>query len=208
MRKTINSGHILIAGTLDTKGEELLFLRRCLEAAGASTRVVDFGVLGDPMFTPDVAKEEIAACAGESAAALREAGDRGRSVAAMQRGFAAWCRSGPDLPAGVISIGGSAGTAIATAGMREFPIGLPKVMVSTMASGDVRPYVGTSDIVMMYSVADFTGLNRLTRTILTLSLIHIFLPHAVKRGCDIFFFDIRVESVEQHSCLLYTSRCV
>lgn len=167
MRKTINSGHILIAGTLDTKGEELLFLRRCLEAAGASTRVVDFGVLGDPMFTPDVAKEEIAACAGESAAALREAGDRGRSVAAMQRGFAAWCRSGPDLPAGVISIGGSAGTAIATAGMREFPIGLPKVMVSTMASGDVRPYVGTSDIVMMYSVADFTGLNRLTRTILT-----------------------------------------
>jgi uncharacterized protein (UPF0261 family) len=159
----------LIAGTLDTKGEELLFLRDCLQEAGVPSRVVDVGVVGEPRFAPDVLREEIARAANESAAALREAGDRGRAVAAMHRGFAAWCHAiaAVDPPAGVISIGGSAGTAIATAGMRELPIGVPKLMVSTMASGDVRVYVGTSDILMMYSVADFTGLNRLTRTILS-----------------------------------------
>jgi len=163
-----NSGHVLIVGTFDTKGQELLFLRKCLAAADVPSRVVDIGVLGEPKSAADVTREEIAGLAGESAAALREAGDRGRAVAAMHRGFAAWCHALPaaDLPAGVIAIGGSAGTAIATAGMRELPIGVPKLMVSTMASGDTRPYVGTSDICMMYSVADFTGLNRLTRTIL------------------------------------------
>ena len=126
--------------------------------------MVDVGVLGEPQFEPDVKREEIALCAGESVEELRRAADRGRAVAAMHRGFAAWVRSRLDreLPAGVLAIGGSAGTAIATAGMRELPIGIPKMMVSTMASGDVRPYVGTSDISMMYSVADFTGLNRLT----------------------------------------------
>jgi uncharacterized protein (UPF0261 family) len=154
---------------LDTKGEEVLFLKNCLAAAGVNPLVVDVGVLGEPQFEPDVKRGEIAVCAGESVEELRRAADRGRAVAAMHRGFAAWVRSCRDreLPAGVLAIGGSAGTAIATAGMRELPIGIPKVMVSTMASGDVRPYVGTSDLCMMYSVADFAGLNRLTRTILS-----------------------------------------
>jgi uncharacterized protein (UPF0261 family) len=162
-------GRVLVVGTLDTKGEEILFLKNCLAAAGVNPLVVDVGVLGEPQFEPDVKREEIALCAGESVEELRRAADRGRAVAAMHRGFAAWVRSCRDreLPAGVLAIGGSAGTAIATAGMRELPIGIPKVMVSTMASGDVRPYVGTSDVCMMYSVADFTGLNRLTRTILS-----------------------------------------
>ena len=169
MEKPKSDPPVLIIGTLDTKGEELLFLRDCLESAGVRTRVVDVGVLGESRFEADVPRDEIARCAGESAAALREAGDRGRAVAVMHRGLAAWFRALPAdrLPAGAIAIGGSAGTAIATAGMRELPIGIPKLMVSTMASGDVRPYVGTSDICMMYSVADFTGLNRLTRTILS-----------------------------------------
>ena len=167
MRKT-NSGQVLIVGTLDTKGQELLYLRECLAAADVPTRVVDIGVLGEANAAADVTREEIAGAGDESTAVLREAADRGRAVAAMHRGFAAWCHAlaATDPPAGVIAIGGSAGTAIATAGMRELPIGVPKLMVSTMASGDVRPYVGTSDICMMYSVADFTGLNRLTRAIL------------------------------------------
>jgi hypothetical protein len=121
---------VLIIGTLDTKGEELLFLRDCLAGAGVRTRVVDVGVLGEPRFEAEVTRDEIARCAGESAAALRDADDRGRAVAAMHRGLAAWLRALPpdQAPAG----------AIATAGMRELPIGLPKLMVSTMASGDVR----------------------------------------------------------------------
>src|SRR5664280_1583971 len=129
---------VLLAGSLDTKGEEIGFLRDCLRAAGLTVEVVDFGILGAPTITPDVTRGEIAGAAG----------DRGRAVAAMHRGLAAWVRARRErkMPAGMLSIGGSAGTAVATAGMRELPIGVPKLMVSTMASGDVRPYVGTSDI--------------------------------------------------------------
>jgi uncharacterized protein (UPF0261 family) len=159
---------ILVVGTLDTKGNEVLFLRDRLVAAGLATTVVDIGVLGPPTFQPDVPREEIARAAGESITELAAAEDRGRATAAMHRGLAAWVceRRERGLREGMMAIGGSAGTAIATAGMRELPIGAPKLMVSTMASGDVRPYVGTSDLCMMYSVADFTGLNSLTSTIL------------------------------------------
>jgi uncharacterized protein (UPF0261 family) len=159
---------ILIVGTLDTKGNEVRFLRDRLVAAGLTATVVDIGVLGSPAFQADVTREEIARAAGESIAELAAAEDRGRAITAMHRGLAAWVRDRRKrgLREGMIAIGGSAGTAIATAGMRELPIGAPKLMVSTMASGDVRPYVGTSDLCMMYSVADFTGLNRLTSTVL------------------------------------------
>ena len=160
---------VLLAGSLDTKGEEIAFLRDRLVAAGLDVEVVDFGVLGPPRIEPDVTRGEIARCAGESIEELQAAGDRGRAMAAMHKGLAAWVRQRCErnAPAGMLSIGGSAGTAVATSGMRELPIGIPKLMVSTMASGDVRPYVGTSDIGMMYSVADFTGMNRLSRTILS-----------------------------------------
>jgi uncharacterized protein (UPF0261 family) len=159
---------ILVVGTLDTKGNEVQFLRDRLIAAGFATTVVDIGVLGPPVFQPDVPREEIARAAGESITELAAAEDRGSATAAMHRGLAAWVRERRErgLREGMMAIGGSAGTAIATAGMRELPIGAPKLMVSTMASGDVRPYVGTSDLCMMYSVADFTGLNSLTSTIL------------------------------------------
>jgi uncharacterized protein (UPF0261 family) len=159
---------ILVVGTLDTKGHEIQFLRDRLVGAGLATTVVDIGVLGPAAFAADVPREEIARAAGESTAELVAAEDRGRAIAAMHKGLAAWVRErrARGLREGMIAIGGSAGTAIATAGMRELPIGAPKLMVSTMASGDVRPYVGTSDLCMMYSVADFTGLNSLTSTIL------------------------------------------
>jgi uncharacterized protein (UPF0261 family) len=159
---------ILVVGTLDTKGHEIRFLRERLVAAGLTTIVVDIGVLGPAAFEADVPREEIARAAGESTAELVAVEDRGRATAAMHKGLATWVRErrARGMREGMIAIGGSAGTAIATAGMRELPIGAPKLMVSTMASGDVRPYVGTSDLCMMYSVADFTGLNSLTSTIL------------------------------------------
>jgi uncharacterized protein (UPF0261 family) len=161
-------GSIILIGTLDTKGEEFSFLKQQLKAAGANPVVVDIGVLGAPSFPADVTREEIAGWAGTSLQELVRDKDRGRAVTAMALGIASWARDqlAKDPPAGVLAIGGSAGTTIATAGMRQLPVGVPKVMVSTLASGDTRPYVGTSDICMMYSVADFTGLNRLTRTIL------------------------------------------
>ncbi len=160
---------VLVAGSLDTKGAEVAFLRDRLRAAGLAVQVIDFGILGPPPFEPEVRRDEIAQAVGESITDLVSAADRGRAVAVMNKGMAAWVRKRreSDLPAGMLAIGGSAGTAVATAGMRELPIGVPKLMVSTMASGDVRVYVGTSDICMMYSVADFTGLNRLTTTILS-----------------------------------------
>jgi uncharacterized protein (UPF0261 family) len=169
MAKPKSDAPVLLAGSLDTKGAEIAFLRDRLRAAGLTVEVIDFGVIAPPLFTPDVSREEIARAAGESMADLASAADRGRAVSTMHRGLAAWVRARRDIemPAGMLSIGGSAGTAVATAGMRELPVGVPKLMVSTMASGDVRPYVGTSDICMMYSVADFTGLNRLTTTILS-----------------------------------------
>jgi uncharacterized protein (UPF0261 family) len=162
------SHSVLIVGALDTKGHEVRFLRDRLVAAGLDAMVVDIGVLGPPAFQPDVPRDEIARAAGESIADLAAAQDRGRAIAAMHRGLAEWVRERRErgLREGMMAIGGSAGTAVATAGMRELPIGAPKLMVSTMASGDVRPYVGTSDLCMMYSVADFTGLNSLTYTVL------------------------------------------
>src|ERR1041385_5448498 len=159
---------VLRIGTLDTKGEELRFLKECLTAAGAAVEVVDVSVLGEPLFAAEVQREEIARAAGESIEELRAAADRGRAVAAMQLGVSRWMRSRHEREpvGGVLAIGGSAVTTVATAPMRGPPVGVPKLMVSTMASGNTRAYVGITDVTMMYSVADFTGLNRLIRTIL------------------------------------------
>ncbi len=161
-------GSILLIGTLDTKGEEFFYLKQQLVAAGANPLVVDVGVMGAPFFPPDVTREEIARWAGTSLEQLVRDKDRGAAVTTMAQGIAEWTRDqlANCPPSGVLAIGGSAGTTIASACMRQLPVGVPKVMVSTLASGDTRPYVGTSDICMLYSVADFTGLNRLTRVIL------------------------------------------
>ena len=159
-------GPIALVGTLDTKGEEILFLKECLSALGIEVLVMDAGILGAPSFEPDISRDEIAASGGAQLAGLVHDHDRGKAIAAMERGLASWFRARRDSIAGVLAIGGSAGTSIATAGMRELRTGVPKLMVSTLASGDTRPYVGTSDIAMLYPVGDFTGLNRLTRGIL------------------------------------------
>ena len=159
---------IAIVGTLDTKGQEFAYVRSRIEAAGLNTLVVDCGVLEAPGFTADVSREEVAERGGTRLEHLVAARDRGISINAMAAGAVAVVqrlfREGKID--GLISLGGSAGTTIGTAAMRSLPAGFPKVMVSTLASGDTRPFVGTKDILMMYPIIDIAGLNRLSRRIL------------------------------------------
>jgi uncharacterized protein (UPF0261 family) len=159
---------VLLIGTLDTKGVEFQFVRDRLNAAGVATLVLDAGVLQPPAFLPDIAREEVYAAAGTTYDAVRQASDRGKAIEAAARGAAAIAR---DLHArgmldGVLGLGGSAGTTIGTAAMRALPFGVPKLMVSTLASGQVRPYVGVRDICMLHSVVDISGLNRISRIVL------------------------------------------
>ncbi|MBT3267284.1 Tm-1-like ATP-binding domain-containing protein [Candidatus Poribacteria bacterium] len=156
-----------IVGTMDTKGPEFAFVKERIEALGLGTLVVNAGIAGDPKLTPDIDASEVAEAAGTTLSELRAEGDRGASVTAMADGVA---QIVPRLHAegeiqGVISLGGSAGTTIGTAAMRALPVGVPKVMVSTLAAGDVQPYVGTRDIAMMYSVVDVAGVNRVSRLV-------------------------------------------
>jgi uncharacterized protein (UPF0261 family) len=160
---------VVLVGTLDTKGEELRFVRDLLRSRGVETIVVDAGSLGPPSFAPDVDRDRVFALAGATTAEWTRAGDRGDAVAAAARGVAEVVK---DLYAqgrvdAILGLGGSAGTTIGTSAMRALPFGVPKVMVSTLASGQVRSYVGGSDLFMLHSVADVAGLNRLTRTVLT-----------------------------------------
>ena len=163
MAKTVG-----IVGTLDTKGIEFQFIKERIEASGTSTCVVNTGSLGEPHFEPDVSADDVAAAGGTSLQALQDGGDRGAAVAAMAEGAAkiiAELQSDGKID-GVISLGGSAGTTIGTTAMRAVPVGVPKIMVSTLASGDTSPYVDTKDISMMYSVVDIAGINSLSRQIL------------------------------------------
>lgn len=159
---------VAVIGTFDTKGEEFSFLRQRIEGAGLRTLMIDVGVLGEPAFKANIARAEVAAAANVDLSALRTERDRGRSVTAMAAGAKAVLARLVEQGAihGVVSLGGSAGTAIATTAMRGLPYGLPKLMVSTVASGDVKPYVGTSDICMMPSVLDIAGLNPVSRRII------------------------------------------
>ncbi len=158
---------VVLIGTLDTKGAEYAFVRDQLHAAGIRTIVIDAGVLGDPHFAADITRHELYAAAGTTVAALQKASDRGKAIAAAADGAAKMVRQRQDQIDGIISLGGSAGTTIGTAAMRALPFGIPKLMVSTLASGQVRPYVGVRDIMMMHSVVDISGLNRISRTVLT-----------------------------------------
>jgi uncharacterized protein (UPF0261 family) len=160
---------VALIGTLDTKGEEFAFLRDWIESCGLRTLTVDVGVLGEPSFTPDVSRAAVAAAANEDLEALVARKDRGRSIQTMAIGAAAIIRRLFEQGAiqGIASLGGSAGTTIATAAMRKLPVAFPKLMVSTLASGDVKPYIGTRDICMMYSVVDIAGLNAISRPILS-----------------------------------------
>jgi uncharacterized protein (UPF0261 family) len=159
---------VYLLATLDTKGEEADFLRRRLESLGVATCLVDAGCLGEPAVSADVSRERVFAAAETTLAAMRDKGDRGEAVARAAEGAARLVLDhfGRGKVSGVLGIGGSAGTSIATAAMRRLPLGVPKVMLSTLASGDVRAFVGDKDIVMINSVADILGLNRISRTVL------------------------------------------
>jgi uncharacterized protein (UPF0261 family)/ABC-type branched-subunit amino acid transport system ATPase component len=153
----------LIVGTFDTKGAELRFMRDRLRAYGVPVRTVDLSTSGKPS-RADVTPSQVAAMhPGGSAAVFSN--DRGASVTAMAEAFARWIDRERGI-GGVISAGGSGGTTLATAGMRRLPLGVPKVMVSTVASGQVAPYVGSTDIMMLYSVADVQGVNAITEQVL------------------------------------------
>lgn len=158
---------VVIAGALDTKGAEFAFVRDLLHAQGVATILVDFGVLGDPPFPPDVNNDAVARAGGSTIAELRSHADKTVAMRTMTAGLA---KVVADLYAqgrlgGILGMAGSGGTAIATAAMRALPTGVPKLMVSTVAAGDIAPFVGVTDITMMPSVVDVAGINRISRQI-------------------------------------------
>jgi uncharacterized protein (UPF0261 family)/ABC-type branched-subunit amino acid transport system ATPase component len=152
-----------VAGTFDTKARELFFIRQCLDKLGLRVVTVDLSTSGKPS-PASVHPREVARHHPQGETAVFS-GDRGSAVTGMALAFEHYVRTRRDL-GGIISAGGSGGTSLATPGMRALPIGVPKVMLSTMASGDVRPYVGPSDICMMYSVTDVQGINRISAKVL------------------------------------------
>jgi len=158
---------IALVGTLDTKGAEYAFVKQCIEAHGQRTLLVDVGVMGPSAVQPDVSRREVAEAAGVDLDALVEKRDRGEAVAAMTRGAVALL---PKLHAegkfqAVLALGGGGGTSIACAAMRTLPLGVPKVMVSTVAGSDVSGYLGVRDIVMIPSIVDICGVNRISRDV-------------------------------------------
>ncbi len=159
---------VVLLGTLDTKGAETRYVCDSITRLGLPTLVIDTGVLGEPSVAADITGEAVAEAAGTTLARLRAANDRGSAVTAMGHGAAAVVADlhRQNRIAGIIGLGGSAGTSIAATAMRALPVGLPKLIVSTMASGDTRAYVGERDITLMYSVVDVAGLNRISREVL------------------------------------------
>ncbi|MEK7952535.1 Tm-1-like ATP-binding domain-containing protein [Luteolibacter soli] len=158
---------IAVLGALDTKGEEHAFVANLIRRRGHEVLLIDVGSGGPPVVKPDVTREEVAAAGKIDLAALSGRRDRGECVVAMSKAAPKMVeklfRDG--RIEGIISLGGGGGTAIGTAAMRALPIGFPKVMVSTLASGNTAPYLGEKDIVMIPSIADVAGLNRLSRVI-------------------------------------------
>ena len=159
---------IYLFATLDTKGQEAEFVARRLRELGLTVELVDAGCLGEPTVAANISREKLFAAGGSSLVELQQQNDRGAAIAAAARGAEAIARAAfhAQKLTGVIALGGSAGTTIGTAAMRVLPIGVPKVMVSTLASGNVRSYVRDKDILMLNSVVDIAGINRLSRQIL------------------------------------------
>ena len=159
---------VFVIATLDTKGAEAAFVRDRLQALGIETRLVDAGSLGGPTVPADVSREYVFAAAGQSLAEIVAHNDRGAAVTAAALGAERLIRDAHSRGQvqGVLSIGGSAGTTIGTQAMRALPIGVPKVMVSTLASGQVRQWVADKDILMLNSIVDIAGINRISRQVL------------------------------------------
>ncbi|MEA3230846.1 MAG: Tm-1-like ATP-binding domain-containing protein [Thermodesulfobacteriota bacterium] len=159
---------VLIVATMDTKGEETAFLKNCFSRMGIPVLIMDAGIRGESLVPVEITREQVAESGGKTLVDVRNIGHEGESLNIMISGA---LRLAQNLYrkgeiSGIISLGGSMGTTLATAVMRTFPIGFPKVMISTMASRDTRAFVGTSDILMLHSVCDLVGINRITARIL------------------------------------------
>ena len=163
---------VVLVGTLDTKGVEYAFVKECIQETGCEVIVVDTGVLGEPPFQPDISAAEVVAMGGVDLQSIRygrEGSDtRAVAIEAMSRGLEACLARlvAEGKCDAVFGMGGSGGTNILSAAMKTLPLGMPKLLLSTMMSGDVRPYVGGTDMAMMYSVTDIAGLNSFSRLIL------------------------------------------
>ncbi|MFH1922567.1 MAG: Tm-1-like ATP-binding domain-containing protein [Planctomycetota bacterium] len=158
---------VALLGALDTKGLEYGFVKQCIEARGHKTLLIDVGVLGPPAVEPDVSRREVARAAGVDIDELVEKNDRGEAVAAMAQGaesVAAELYAAGRFD-GIMALGGGGGTSVACRAMRALPLGVPKVMVSTVAGTDVSGYVGVKDIVMVPSIVDVSGVNRISREV-------------------------------------------
>ncbi len=160
---------VVLIATLDTKGIELQFVLQQIQEAGLQACVIDVGVMQPPSIHADVKRDEVFKAAGTSVEAVVKKGDRGEAIGLAAKGVARLVSTmqAQGQVDGILSVGGSAGTTIGTAAMRALPLGVPKIMVSTLASGQVKPYVGVRDIMMLYSVVDISGINRISRSILT-----------------------------------------
>lgn len=162
MQKTV-----VIVGALDTKGQEFAFVKELIKKQGLKTIVVDFGVLGHPFFQPDIPRQQVAEAGGGDIAMFYSGEHKDKAMQVMADGLASIVRKlyEDGKLDGIIGMGGSGGTSIATSAMRTLPVGLPKVMVSTVGGGDVSAYAGTKDITFMPSIVDVAGFNRISRQI-------------------------------------------
>lgn len=159
---------IALAGTFDTKGKEFLFVKELIESLGVNTYTIHTGVF-EPLFEPDISNAEIVATAGANIQEIAAKRDRANATAILSKGMEILLPKLFDEGKfdGILSFGGTGGSSIITSGMRSLPIGVPKIMVSTVASGNTEPYIGTSDIIMMPSVVDVAGLNVISTKIFT-----------------------------------------
>jgi uncharacterized protein (UPF0261 family) len=159
---------VVLLGSLDTKGLEYEFLRGRLIGHGLDVILIDTGVMGEPGTGPDITAAEVAIIGGSSLDALRAGGDRGEALAIMTQGATSICQRLFDEGRldGAMALGGTGGTSVAGAAFRSLPLGVPKLIVSTAASGDTTPYLGVSDLILVPSVTDVAGLNRLLRTVI------------------------------------------
>ena len=161
------SAEALLVATMDTKGQEALFISTCLQQAGISVQIMDAGIKGNSSSPVNISRTEVAKAGGKSLAEVQNIGHEGEALQVMTNGAIACAQNlfRQNRIQGVIGLGGSMGTTLASGVMRSLPVGVPKVMISTMASRDTRAFVGTKDILMLHSVCDPVGLNRITRKI-------------------------------------------
>jgi len=199
-----------VAGTFDTKSAELEFMAERIASSGVSVSTIDLST-SEKATKTDVSAAEVAAFHPDGAASVFT-GDRGTAVAGMAKAFELWVIANQQKIGGLISAGGTGGTSLSTPAMRALPIGTPKVMVSTVASGDVSPYVGPADITMVYSVTDVQGLNRISREVLgnaasALAGMVKFKPEGVasadaKPGLGLMMFGVTTPAVQAISAHL------